>query len=398
MSELPRGWVQVPLSEVASSMLGKMLDRSKHTTGTKLPYLRNVNVRWHEFALDDVYEMYFEERELDRYAVEPGDVLICEGGEPGRAAVWRGPPNAVKYQKALHRVRPRASLLPEWLVYSLRRDAQRGALSEMFTGTTIKHFTGRSLEGYPVRIPPLPEQRRIVAKIEALQARSRAAREALDAVGPLLDKFRQSVLAAAFRGDLTADWRAKHPNVEPASALLERIRKERRGRWETDQLEKMQAKGKPPKDDRWKAKYEEPKPVETEGLPELPGGWCWASLEELLSQGLSNGRSVPTQTDGFPVLRLTALRNRRIDLRERKCGAWTAAEAQGFLVQQGDFLVARGNGSLSLVGRGGLVQDAPDPVAFPDTMIRVRVGFAMTAPYLATVWDSPLLRQGESII
>lgn len=281
MSGLPRGWVEVPLCEVAKSMLGKMLDKSKHTAGSKLPYLRNINVRWNCFALDDLYEMYFEERELERYGVEPGDVLVCEGGEPGRAAVWRGPSGAVKYQKALHRVRPSQGLLPDWFVFSLKHDAQRGTLSDLFTGTTIKHFTGKSLERYPIRVPPVPEQRRIVTKIEALQARSRAAREALDAVGPLLEKFRQSVLAAAFRGDLTADWRKKNPNVEPASVLLERIRKEGRQRWEQDQLAKMKAKGKAPKDNRWKAKYEEPKPVDTEGLPELPKGWCWASLLEL---------------------------------------------------------------------------------------------------------------------
>ena len=107
-------------------------------------------------------------------------------------------------------------------------------------------------------LPPLNEQRRIVAKLEALLARSRKAREALDAVPALLERFRQSVLAAAFRGDLTADWRAQNPDVEPASKLLERIRAERRRRWEEAELERMVARGKPPKDDRWKAKYEEP--------------------------------------------------------------------------------------------------------------------------------------------
>ena len=82
-----------------------------------------------------------------------------------------------------------------------------------------------------------------MAKIEALQERSRRAREALAEVGPLLEQFRQSVLAAAFRGDLTADWRAAHPNVEPASELLRRIHAERRRRWEQAELAKYEAKG-----------------------------------------------------------------------------------------------------------------------------------------------------------
>jgi len=104
---------------------------------------------------------------------------------------------------------------------------------------------------------------------------------ALDSIRPLLEKLRQSSLAAAFRGDLTKDWRAKHPDVEPASELLKRIRVERQTKWEEAELAKMVAKGKPPKDDRWRAKYEEPKPVDPERLPGLPEGWCWASVDEV---------------------------------------------------------------------------------------------------------------------
>ena len=92
----------------------------------------------------------------------------------------------------------------------------------------------------PVRIPPAAEQRRIVTKIKALQERSLRTREALAEVGPLLEQFRQSVLAAACRGDLTADWRAAHPNVEPASELLHRICAERRRLWEQAELAKYE--------------------------------------------------------------------------------------------------------------------------------------------------------------
>ena len=111
-----------------------------------------------------------------------------------------------------------------------------------------------------------------------MQARSRRVKEELEAIRPLLDRFRQSVLAAAFRGDLTADWREKNPDVEPAEVLLERIRAERRRRWEEAELEKMKAKGKTPKDDKWKEKYKEPESVDSNNLPELPNGWCWMSL------------------------------------------------------------------------------------------------------------------------
>lgn len=117
-------------------------------------------------------------------------------------------------------------------------------------------------------------------------------------------------------------------------------------------------------------------------------------LAELLAVGLANGKSVQTKEGGFPVLRLTALRDGRIDLAERKPGAWTAADAERFLVEHGDFLIARGNGSLRLVGRGGLVIDDPDAVAFPDTLIRARPNLTRIHPeFLAYVWNSPGIRR-----
>lgn len=118
------------------------------------------------------------------------------------------------------------------------------------------------------------------------------------------------------------------------------------------------------------------------------------ALGDLLATGLANGKSVPTKDGGFPVLRLTALRDGRIDLSERKAGAWTALDADRFLVKRGDFLIARGNGSRRLVGRGGLVRDEPDAVAFPDTLIRVRPDLARIDPeFLALVWNAPAVRR-----
>jgi type I restriction enzyme, S subunit len=126
----------------------------------------------------------------------------------------------------------------------------------------------------------------------------------------------------------------------------------------------------------------------------LPSSWTWASLGELLAEPLRNGRSVPDNAAGFPVLRLTAIRKTRIQLDEFKLGEWTEDQAEPYLVRKDDFLVARGNGSLDLVGRGGLVGDVPQVVAFPDTMIRVRPRTVAIAPeYLRHLWNSPVIRR-----
>ena len=117
-------------------------------------------------------------------------------------------------------------------------------------------------------------------------------------------------------------------------------------------------------------------------------------VAELLSQPLANGRSVPDgPLDGFPVLRLTAVKEGRIDTAFVKAGAWTAEDAKPYLIAKGDFLVVRGNGTKRLVGRGGLVT-ANGNISYPDTMIRMRFNQELLLPeFSALVWDSMYVRK-----
>ncbi|MFC8671166.1 hypothetical protein ACFUEN_00645 [Streptomyces griseorubiginosus] len=126
---------------------------------------------------------------------------------------------------------------------------------------------------------------------------------------------------------------------------------------------------------------------------EIPAGWVWVRLADVLGEPLFNGRSVRTTADGFPFLRLTALKRGGVDFSEQKNGAWTKDEASPFLVSDGDFLVSRANGSHNLIGQGALARRVPYPVAFPSSMIRVRLHpEAMIPDYLANIWDSLLVR------
>lgn len=121
----------------------------------------------------------------------------------------------------------------------------------------------------------------------------------------------------------------------------------------------------------------------------IPSDTVRRPLSEVLEVPLTNGRSVPSREGGFPVLRLTALKEHGVELEERKGGAWERAEAVRFLVKQGDFLIARGNGSLRLVGKGSLLRHEPDEVAFPDTAIRARARPSAVLPeFLSLVWNS----------
>ena len=166
---VPESWVWMRFAGVGEQRLGKMLDAAKNR-GEMKPYLRNTNVQWMRFELGDVKEMRFEEREKNELKLRKGDLLVCEGGEPGRCAIWNDQVAEMYFQKAIHRVRPCAAILSEYLALNLQIDCQNDALAGYFTGATIKHLTGRSLSQYPIPVPPLAEQRRIVAKVDQLMA------------------------------------------------------------------------------------------------------------------------------------------------------------------------------------------------------------------------------------
>jgi len=167
-----QGWVEKKVSEIAKHSLGKMLDKAKNK-GEPQPYLRNINVRWFTFDLSDLLQMPFLPTEAEKYTAIKGDVLICEGGYPGRAAIW-DEDYPIYFQKALHRVRFHEPELNKWFVYYLSVQDSRGQLKQHFRGTGIQHFTGEVLARFPIPVPPLPELRRAVAKFDALSEETNA--------------------------------------------------------------------------------------------------------------------------------------------------------------------------------------------------------------------------------
>jgi len=142
-----------------------------------------------------------------------------------------------------------------------------------------RHF--QFLKKFDLPFAPPDEQKRIVAEIERQFSRLDEAVGNLKRVKANLKRYKATVLKAAVEGKLTEEWRKKHPDVEPADKLLERILVERRKKWEEAEFAKMKTKGKVPKDDKWKKKYKELPQVDEMVLPELPGGWTWANFQRL---------------------------------------------------------------------------------------------------------------------
>ena len=195
-----KGWVEKKVSEIAKHSLGKMLDKAKNK-GEPKPYLRNINVRWFTFDLSDLLQMPFLPTEAEKYTAIKGDVLICEGGYPGRAAIW-DEDYPIYFQKALHRVRFHEPEINKWFVYYLSVQDSSGQLKKHFSGTGIQHFTGEVLARFTIPVPPLPELRRAVAKFDALMEETHRLARLSERKLVLLEALKKSLLHQAFTGQL----------------------------------------------------------------------------------------------------------------------------------------------------------------------------------------------------
>ena len=185
---VPEGWVRKPLGGLADFRLGKMLDENKNR-GDLMPYLANVNVRWGAIDLDNLREMRFEENEIDTFGLRYGDVIMCEGGEPGRCALWKEQIPGMMIQKAIHRIRARPEVSYLFLYYGLRHKGESGEMATLFTGATIKHLPREKLALVQLVTPParlmalfadqVDAFERQIGLLEATNRRASQARELL---------------------------------------------------------------------------------------------------------------------------------------------------------------------------------------------------------------------------
>lgn len=342
-------WERVQLAEVAQVQNGcafksKYFDRED---GIPLIRIRDIS----KADTEHRYRGDFDEE----YLVQPGEILIGMDGD-FLASRWKGAV-ALLNQRVCKLTVTFPKLFDERFFF-LCLQPFLNAINAETSSVTVKHLSSKTLEMIPLPLPPLSEQQRIVAKIEELFSELDKGVESLKTAKERLKVYRQAALKHAFEGKLTAQWRHSHPD-------------------EIQLLETEQSEFEPLF----------PAPAD------LPTTWRWIPAAEALESPPSNGRSVKDRVGGFPVLRLTALHGGRIDLSEYKEGDWDRTEARPFLVSRNDFLLARGNGSKRLVGQGGLVPEVKTEVAYPDTIIRVRVDPSVMRPaFFAYLWNSRLLR------
>lgn len=184
-----------------------MLDKNKNK-GTLKPYLRNVNVRWFDVDTNDLLEMRFEESEFKKYSVKKGDLLICEGGYPGRAAIWNDD-ESIFFQKAIHRVRCKNPQHNAWIMYFLYLSNANGNLKKYCAGAGIQHFTGQSLAKFRIPIVSDQEVTNYLKKIRFLHEKVKELEDVYRRKLAALAELKQALLQKAFTGELTANY--PHP-------------------------------------------------------------------------------------------------------------------------------------------------------------------------------------------
>ena len=281
--DIPDSWEWVTLKSIAISSLGKTLDKAKNK-GELKPYLCSINVYWDGIDLTTVKEARLEEGELPKYLLKPGDLLICEGGDVGRSAVWEST-QEMYYQNALHRVRFYGGINPYF--FQLLLECYKGnlILDTYSKGMTIKHLVQTALNAIIFPLPPLAEQNRIVDAINRLLPFLRSYDRAEKRITALNTEFpealKKSILQEAVQGKLVP----QDPSDEPAEALLERIRAEKQqlikeGKIKKDKHESVIFR-------RDNSHYEKRGSEEVcidDELPfDIPSTWMWSRLSSIFT-------------------------------------------------------------------------------------------------------------------
>jgi type I restriction enzyme S subunit len=158
---VPSDWILNTVDDLFNVHLGKMLNQAAKAQNPQYKYLGNSDVRWGYFDFSALKSMHFNEREKVKFTLQPGDILMCEGGEVGRCSIWYSTRKDLYYQKALHRLRSKGNISPEYFYNFMSFISGTKALDNFTTRTSIAHLTREKLLKIPIKTPPLPEQRKI---------------------------------------------------------------------------------------------------------------------------------------------------------------------------------------------------------------------------------------------
>jgi type I restriction enzyme S subunit len=373
--ELPNGWVCVQLISLCTA-IGDVDHKMPKAQEKGIPYVSTKDfLQDGQINFEKAKKISEEDYQKLCIKIYPkrGDILLSRYGTIGEVRLIQTDiPFQASYSIAI--IKPVLPQVNKFIAAALQSEPVQAQIKKYVRGVAQPDLGLAHIRELALPFAPLAEQERILSKIEELFSELDAGVELLKKLKAKLKRYRQAVLKAAVEGKLTKDWREAHQGeLEPASVLLERILKERREKWEAEQLAQMKTKGKTPKDDSWKLKYKEPVAPDTSDLPELPKGWVWAKLDQLLSF-LRNGISKkPNAESGTPILRISAVRPMSVNTEDVRFLDSEPDEFADYVLSPGDLLFTRYNGNPKLAGVCGVVRSLPRKTVHPDKLIRAKI-------------------------
>ena len=349
MRDLPEGWFEVALGDVVEPKQTRNPSNDGSETFRYIDVKAVDNTRNRVAAVPEVESRSAPSRA--RRLVREGDVLFSLVRPYLRnIAVVPADLDGQVASTAFSVLRPNGAVASRFLLHQVLQVSFVDSVPTF--GNSPPSAREEDFLSQRIVVAPVREQHRIVAGIEVLFAKLDEAIAALRRTQANLGRYRASVLKAAVEGRLTARWRSENPPEESGEQLLERILAERRKRWEEDRLAEFAAKGrKPPKD--WKSKYKEPVAPDASGLPELPEGWCWATVDQVgqVIGGLTKNQARAKIPAKHPYLRVANVYADELRLDDVKTIGVSDAEFDRVLLCAGDLMVVEGNGSPDQIGR-----------------------------------------------
>ncbi len=314
----PCHWPKEDLGKLFTLQLGKMLNKNARETVPKFPYLGNKDVQWGHFDFSDLREMHFDEQEREKFRLIPGDLLVCEGGEIGRTALWTGEFGCY-YQKAIHRLRLQSpsKVDPRFILHFMRFAASHGLFADLTSQSSIAHLTREKLARLKVPLPSLLEQRRIAAILSSVDGA-----------------------------------------IEKTQAVIDQVQVVKRGL-----MQELLTRGVPGRHTRFK---------QTE-IGEIPEDWRLFRIEQVGVVEAGRQRSPKAQGKPRPYLRVANVYDGYIDTTSLLSMPFLEPEFVRLKLVPGDLLLNEGQ-SKELVGRCAQYSGEPRDCCFQNTLIRFQAG------------------------
>lgn len=366
--EIPESWMWVRLGEIFQHNTGKALN-STNRSGVSLKYITTSNLYWNRFELSNLKEMFFTDTELEKCTVQKGDLLVCEGGDIGRAAIWQSD-NNIRIQNHIHRLRPYITVCTEFFYYLFYLYKHAGWIGGK--GIGIQGLSSKAIHILVFPLPPLAEQKRIVAKIEELLPYIDRYEQAWSKLEQFNSRFpedmKKSLLQQAIQGKLVE----QRPEEGTAEELFAQIQAEKR---------RLIKEGKIKKEKPLPEITEEEKPFD------IPESWMWVRWGDL-SQSIQYGYNAPAQESGrIKMVRISDIQGGKVLWDSVPYCEIKEDDISTYLLGANDILFARTGGT---VGKSYLVREVPEEAIYAGYLIRTRYSSLLCPEYLKYFMESQL--------